>query len=101
MLASPRRIGFRDHETRKPCVFPTTNFDLSARTVADVCNSRWRVDLILKWIKQRLKVKTLVGNSRNAVLMRLWTALYVHLILPHLKFANRSAWSPHEISRLF
>ena len=75
----------------------TTNFKLSPKTVADVYGSRWQVDLFFTWIKQRLKVKAFVGTSRNAVLTQLWVAMCVHLLLSLVKFANRVAWSLHEI----
>ena len=95
-----RRIGFRDPDTGRRCVFLTTNFKLSAATIADIYKSRWQVELFFKWIKQRLKVKSFVGTSRNAVLTQLWIAMCVHLLLSFLKFANRIAWSLHEILRV-
>ena len=95
-----RRIGFRDPDTGRRCVFLTTNFKLSAQTIADIYKSRWQVELFFKWIKQRLKVKAFVGTSRNAVLTQLWIAMCVHLLLSFLKFANRIAWSLHEILRV-
>ena len=95
-----RRIGFRDPDTGRRCVFLTTNFKLSAATIADIYKSRWQVELFFKWIKQRLKVRSFVGTSRNAVLTQLWIAMCVHLLLSFLKFANRIAWSLHEILRV-
>ena len=95
-----RRIGYRDPETRKHYVFLTTNFDLSAKTVADIYKSRWEVELFFKWIKQNLKVKTFVGTSRNAVMTQLWIAMCVHLLLSWIKFANRLGWSLQSILRL-
>ena len=95
-----RRIAFRDPDTGRRCVFLTTNFKLSAATIADIYKSRWQVELFFKWIKQRLKVRSFVGTSRNAVLTQLWIAMCVHLLLSFLKFANRIAWSLHEILRV-
>ena len=64
-----RRIGFRDPESGRRCVILTTNFKLSPKTIANIYRSRWQVEIFLKWIKQRLKVESFVGTSRNAVLM--------------------------------
>ena len=64
---------------------------------ADIYRSRWQVELFFKWIKQHLKVKSFVGTSRNAVMTQLWIAMCVHLLLSHIKFANRLAWSLNEI----
>ena len=46
-----RRIGYRDPGTGRHYVFLTTNFALSAKTVADIYKSRWQVELFFKWIK--------------------------------------------------
>ena len=72
-----RRIGYRDPDTGRHYVFPTTNFALSAKTIADIYKARWQVELFFKWIKQHLKVKSFVGTSRNAVMTQLWIAMCV------------------------
>ena len=95
-----RRIGYRDTDTGRHYVFLTTNFALSAKTVADIYKSRWQVELFFKWIKQHLKVKSFVGTSRNAVMTQLWIAMCVYLLLSYVKFANRLAWSLNEMLRV-
>ena len=95
-----RRIGCRDLETGKHCVLLTTNFQLSAKTIADIYRSRWQVELFFKWIKQNLKVESFVGTSRNAVMTQLWIAMCMYLLVSHLKFASRLGWSRAEILRL-
>jgi len=95
-----RRIGYRDSETGRRYVFLTTNFALSAKTVADIYKSRWQVELFFKWIKQNLKIKSFVGTSRNAVMTQIWIAMCVHLLLAHVKFVNRLAWGMQHILRL-
>ncbi len=95
-----RRVGYHDRETKKDYVFLTTNFALSAGTIADIYKSRWQVELFFKWIKQNLKVKSFVGTTRNAVLTQLWIAMCMYLILSYIQFSNRIAWRPSEILRL-
>ena len=95
-----RRIGYRDPDTGKRRVFLTTNFKLSAKTIADIYKSRWEVELFFKWIKQHLKVKSFVGTSRNAVLTRIWIAMCMCLLVCHVKFLSRLGWSIGEILRL-
>ena len=95
-----RRIGYRDPETGRHYVFLTTNFQLAAKTIADIYKARWQVELFFKWIKQNLKIKSFVGTSRNAVMTQIWIALCVCLLLSYIKFANRLAWSLQEILRL-
>ena len=95
-----RRIGYRDADTGKHYVYLTTNFELSAKTIADIYKSRWQVELFFKWIKRNLKVKSFVGTSRNAVMTQLWIAMCMCLLVSHVKFLNRIRWSPGEILRL-
>ena len=95
-----RRLGrcwsdLAPHQVQNPntgrrCVFLTINFKLSAKTIADVCKSRWQVEMFLTWIKQRLKVKSFVGASRNAVLTELWIAMCVNLSPSHFRPVSSS-----------
>jgi len=59
-----RRIGYRDPETGKHYSFLTNSFDLPAKTIADIYKSRWQVELFFKWIKQNLKIKSLLVRAK-------------------------------------
>jgi len=95
-----RRIGYRDSETGKYYEFLTNNFDLSAQTIADIYKERWQVELFFKWIKQNLKIKAFVGNSKNAIMTQIWIALCTYLLLAYLKFSARLGWSLQSMLRL-
>ena len=97
---SLRRIGYRDPETNKHFVFLTNNFNLAAKTIADIYKSRWQVELFFKWIKQNLKIKTFLGTSRNAVMTQIWIALITMLILSYMKFLAKLGQSIMQIQRL-
>ena len=95
-----RRIGYRDPESGKKYVFITNNFDLSAKTIADIYKDRWQIELFFKWIKQNLKIKSFLGNSKNAVLTQIWIAMCVYLLLSFLKFQSKTRLSLQQIIRL-
>ena len=95
-----RRIGYRDVQTGKNYVFLTNHFGLCAKTIADVYKDRWQVELFFKAIKQNLKIPALVGNSRNAVLTKIWIALCGYLLLSFLKFLSKTGWSEQRVLRL-
>jgi hypothetical protein len=80
-----RRIKYRDAETNKVLVFLTNNFDLAAKTVADLYKQRWQVELFFKWIKQNLRIKTFYGTSENAVKTQIWIAVSVYLMVAIIK----------------
>ena len=86
-----RRIGCRDLATGKHCVLLTTNFQLSAKTIADIYKSRWQVELFFN-------LNPWPGD--DAVMTQLWIAMCMYLLVSHLKFASRLGWSRAEIQRL-
>ncbi len=95
-----RRVEYIDAETERCYVFITNHRNWSARTVADIYKSRWEVELFFKWIKQNLKIKSVLGHTINAVATQIFVALCVYLLISYLKFISRSAFSIQAILRL-
>lgn len=95
-----RRIGYRDPETDKRYVFLTNNFELAAKTIAEIYKARWEVELFFKWIKQNLRIKTFVGTSKNAVMTQIWIAMITYLLLAFIKFRSKLGMTLQEILRL-
>lgn len=95
-----RRIGYRDPESGKQYVFLTNNFNLAARTIADIYKARWQIELFFKCIKQNLKIKSFVGTSKNAVLTQIWIAMCTYLLLTWIKFSSRIDRSLQQMIRL-
>jgi hypothetical protein len=80
-----RRVKYRDPETNKVLVFLTNNFELPAKTIADLYKQRWQVELFFKWIKQNLRIKTFYGTSENAVKAQVWIAVSVYVLVAIMK----------------
>ena len=95
-----RRVGFRDPDTGQRYEFLTNNFSLSAQTIADIYKQRWQVELFFKWIKQNLKIKSFIGNSKNAILTQIWISLCTYLLLAYLKFSSKLNCSLQAMLRL-
>ena len=95
-----RRIGYRDPETKKHYVFLTNNFRLSAKTVADIYKDRWQIEIFFRWIKQNLKIKAFIGNSRNAVMTQVYVALIAYLLLCMFKYLSKINVSLQNILRV-
>ena len=76
-----RRVGYQDPQTKKHYVFLTNNFKLSAKTIADIYKERWQIEIFFRWIKQNLKIKAFIGESRNAVMTQVYVALIAYLLL--------------------
>jgi hypothetical protein len=76
-----RRVSYVDKERKKRLVFLTNNFDIPAKTVADIYKHRWGVELFFKWIKQHLRIKSFYGTSVNAVKSQIWVGLSIYLLV--------------------
>ena len=95
-----RRIGYRDPETKKHFVFINNNFKLSAKTIADIYKERWQIEIFFRWIKTNLKIKSFIGNSRNAVMTQLYVALIAYLLLCMFKFLSKLPASLQNLLRV-
>ena len=80
-----RRVRFLDPESGKSLVFLTNNFELPARTIADLYRCRWQIELFFKWIKQHLRIKSFFGTTENAVKTQIWIAVCVYVLIAIIK----------------
>lgn len=95
-----RRVGYRDQETGKCFEFLTNHMTLPARTIADIYKERWQVEIFFRFIKQNLKIKSFLGNSKNAVLSQVYVALIAYLLLAYQKFMSKIGLSMYYLARL-
>ena len=89
-----RRVGFRDTDQRRTFHFLTNNFELPARTVAELYRQRWRVELLFRWLKQHLRIQRFLGTSENAVKTQIWIAVSVYVLIAILK---KRLELPHDL----
>ena len=95
-----RRVGFKDKETGKQYYYITNQTSLCAKTIADIYKDRWQIELFFKWIKQHLKVKKFIGESKNAVFSQIWVAMIAYLMISYFKWSNKIKSSEWEILQL-
>jgi IS4 transposase len=80
-----RRIRYFDAEKDSSFIFLTNNFVLNALTIAELYRSRWKIELIFKWIKQHLRIKAFYGTTPNAVNTQICIALTVFVLVAIVK----------------
>jgi hypothetical protein len=85
-----RKIIARDPDTDKKTTLLTNNMKWAASTVSGVHKDRRQTELFFKAIKQNLKIKRFYGNSKNAVMTQIRTALIVYLLFYLLKAQTRN-----------
>jgi hypothetical protein len=76
-----RRISCFDAETNKRLQFLANHFSLPALTAAQICKSRWQVELFFPWIKQPPRIQQFYGTSENAVKTQIWIAVSVYVLV--------------------
>jgi putative transposase len=75
-----RRIRLRRDDGRKITLI-TNDLDRSAVEVATLYKTRWQIELLFRWIKQHLKIRTFLGRNPNAIRLQLIAAMIAYLLL--------------------
>ena len=78
----------------------TNNFQLEARTIADIYKDRWKIEFFFKEMKQPLKIRHFFGDSENAVRSQIFIALTLYLLMAWQKFLSKSGWSILQIAQM-
>jgi putative transposase len=68
-----------DHD--QPLSLLTNDLQRSAAEIAQLYKERWEVELLFKWLKQNLKIRSFLGTSENAVRLQIYIALIAFLLL--------------------
>jgi putative transposase len=80
-LAIPmRRIRLKRHGGGK-IVLLTNDLTRSALQIADLYKARWQIELLFRWIKQHLKIRSFLGQNQNAISLQLLAAMIAYLLL--------------------
>lgn len=74
--------------------------DHTLTTIGQIYKSRWQIELFFKWIKQNLKIKSLLGTSKNAVPTQIWVPMSYYLLLTYIKYQTEYRHSLLNPSRV-
>lgn len=95
-----RRIKYFNKETNKYYVFLTNDFNIEAKSVADLYKHRWQIELFFKWIKQHLKIRAFWGHSANAVKTQICIAICTYLLVAIIKKKLKIERNLYEILQI-
>ena len=59
----------------------TNDLDRPAAEIAQLYKERWAIELLFKWLKQNLKIRSFLGRSENAVRIQIYVALIAFMLL--------------------
>ena len=65
----------------RPFLIISDMLDATASQIADYYKQRWSIELLFKWLKQNLKIKRFMGESRNAILIQIFVAIIAYLLV--------------------
>lgn len=55
--------------------------DMTASEIAERYKQRWSIELLFKWLKQNLKIKRFMGETRNAILIQIYVAIIAYMLV--------------------
>jgi IS4 transposase len=80
-LAIPmRRIRLKRDDGSKITLL-TNDLERSAVQIAALYKMRWQIELLFRWIKQHLKIRTFLGRNPNAIRLQLLAAMIAYILL--------------------
>lgn len=65
----------------RPFWIVSNDLDSPAAQIARWYKDRWSIELLFKWLKQNLKIKKFIGESRNAIMIQIYVALIAYVLL--------------------
>jgi len=84
-----RRIELT-REDGKTLVLLSNDLIRPAAEIAALYRRRWQIELLFRWIKQHLKIRTFLGRSENAVRLQIYAAMIAYLLLRIAAVAARA-----------
>lgn len=75
-----RRIKIR-RDNGQTITLLTNDMDRSAVEIAALYKARWQIELLFRWIKQNLDIRTFLGQNQNAIHLQIIAAMIAFLLL--------------------
>jgi IS4 transposase len=76
-----REIVVARPDKAEPLYLLTNDLGRPASQIARLYKERWDIELLFKWIKQNLKIRSFLGRSENAVRIQIYVALIAFMLL--------------------
>jgi hypothetical protein len=73
----------------KILTFITNNLTWAPSSICDLYQCRWGVEVFFKQIKQTLQLSDFIGQSRNAILWQVWTALLAYVLVRFIGYLGQ------------
>jgi IS4 transposase len=78
----------------------TNDMTRTAAEIAGLYKMRWQIELLFRWIKQNLNLKTFLGRSENAIKLQIYAAMIAYLLLRLAARASNFRKAPIRFAEL-
>lgn len=76
-----RRVTVERDEAKGRIVLIVNDMRRPAAEIAALYKGRWAIELLFRWIKQHLNIKSFIGETENAVRLQLFAAMIAFTLL--------------------
>jgi putative transposase len=94
-----RRIKIR-REKGGAITLLTNDLARTAIEIASLYKSRWKIELLFRWIKQHLDIRKFLGANDNAIRLQVLAAMIAYLLLRIAARVNRITMLPLRLAEL-
>ena len=91
-----RRVSVARPE-KEPLILITNDLASSAQEIAETYKRRWLIELLFKWLKQNLSLKTFLGRSKNAVTIQILCSLIAYSLIASIHNSGIYSGSLREL----
>jgi hypothetical protein len=95
-----RQVRYIDPDGGRRLTFFTNHLSLHGWQIALLYRKRWKIELLFKWMKQHLHIKSFFGMTANAVKSQLWIAVITLVLIHRLKQRLGLRQTPNEIAQI-
>lgn len=94
-----RRIEVKLYDSEETITLVTNAMHHRAEELAQMYKKRWQIETFFRWLKQKLKLKTFLGCSENAIRLQIYCALIAYLLVRLLHRRSGGQWTLSAFAR--
>lgn len=94
-----RRLTLRIDDGRELTLI-TNDLDAGALDIGQLYKTRWGIELLFRWLKQHLKIRSFLGRCETAIRIQILTAMIAFLLLRIAARQSRSKLPPIRFAGL-
>jgi putative transposase len=83
-----RRVTVRRHRNGATLELLTNDLTRSAVAIGQLYKTRWQIELLFRWMKQHLRIRSFIGNNENAIRLQIVAAMIAYVLIRIAAKAN-------------